>query len=548
MKKLAAFFCALALAAGCGLPAQAAGPAGTIEVRFHDESTKRYSDPIVSDKVNVTLDGVPMDLDVPALTRTMDGSDGRTLIPVRPIAEALGANVLWLGENRQVVISTEQDMIVLTLGSATAVVNGDRVDLPGGVPAEVAQYEGAERTLVPLRFVSEQLHATVEWDHPTFTAVVTSPTAPAEPKPILPPETTASPEPSATPAPIPNGRLVRVTADDKAETVTLYLDRAPRYRVTDLGDRVAIDLLGFAIGSGKDGSIRPENPVIDRVRYAQHTDDIDPDYPLTVRVVLDLARGCTYGKNVTVRGDPDLLAVVITVTPPESGAELPTGPAEGWDPAAYTVALDAGHGGTASGAVYEDIMEKDLTLPITLRAAELLEEKGYNVFLTRSEDVYMDLYDRCTVANNVGADIFVSIHANASSSNLAFQGTFTYSYPDSVEGERLAGCIQDAVVASVGSIDRGLLTNDYVVLRETNMPAALLETGFMSCHEELMKLIRPDYQEKLAQGIAQGVDRYLSSLPPKTAQPSPSPKASPQPTASPEAGVGGSLMVLPPEA
>ena len=80
------------------------------------------------------------------------------------------------------------------------------------------------------------------------------------------------------------------------------------------------------------------------------------------------------------------------------------------------------------------------------------------------------------------------------------------------------------------------------------MPAALLETGFMSCHEELMKLIRPDYQEKLAQGIAQGVDRYLSSLPPKTAQPSPSPKASPQPTASPEGGVGGSLMVLPPEA
>ena len=160
-------------------------------------------------------------------------------------------------------------------------------------------------------------------------------------------------------------------------------------------------------------------------------------------------------------------------------------------------------------------MEKDIALPITLRAAELLREKGYNVVLTRSTDVYMDLYDRCEIANSVEADAFVSIHANASSSNLSFQGTFTYSYPDSTRGEKLADCIQKAVVSRTGSIDRGLLTNDYVVLRETTMPAALLETGFMSCHEELMQLIRPDYQEKLAQGVAAGVESYLATLPQK---------------------------------
>ncbi len=84
-----------------------------------------------------------------------------------------------------------------------------------------------------------------------------------------------------------------------------------------------------------------------------------------------------------------------------------------------------------------------------------------------------------------------------------------------MEGERLAGCIQKAVVKAVGSIDRGLLTNDYVVLRETNMPAALLETGFMSCHEELARLVKPEYQEKLAQGVASGVEAYLATLPAK---------------------------------
>jgi N-acetylmuramoyl-L-alanine amidase len=524
MKKMTAFFCALALAAGCVLPAfastvlppeaasvQAAAP-DRVTVRFYDEQEGRYGEDQSVEVVNVTLDGEAMDLDLPALARTVDGVDSRTLVPVRPIAEALGASVLWMGENRQVLISTETDTIVLTLGSATAVVNGESVELPGGVPADVARCGETERTLVPLRFVSEQLHATVDWDNDTYTAQVTSP---AEPEPE--PEPTPTPTPTQTPAAVPNGFLLRITSDDKAETITLYLNKTPNYKVKDYGDRVVIDLLGFALGSGQDGSQTVENPVIDQVRYAQHGTDLYSDYAYTTRVVLDLAEGCTYADNVTVTGDPNLLAVVVTVRSNQTGAELPTGPGENWDPNAFTVALDAGHGGSASGAVYENVMEKTITLPITLRVAELLEEKGYNVVLTRSEDVYMDLYDRCTVANNMGADIFVSIHANASGSNTAYQGIYTYSFPESQRGAALAKCIQSAVVKSTGGVDRGLLTNNYVVLRETEMPAALLETGFMSCHEELMRLIDPDYQEKLAQGVARGVENYLATLPAKTA-------------------------------
>lgn len=499
MKRFVAFFCAVALLAA-GLPMAWAAQPDTVRVQFHDEAAGRYEPETLAEKVNVTLNGSPLELDVPAVTRTVDGSDGRTLVPVRPIAEALGATVLWMGENRQVVISTAQDTVILTLGSAQAVVNGKKVDLPGLVPAVVAKYDGVERTLVPLRFVSEQLHAQVDWDNDTFTALVTATLSQPEPEPT----------PSRPPAGPPEGFLLRVSADDNAQTITLYLNKAPRYRVLDLGDRVVIDLLGFAIGSGQDGSLRPENPVIDRVRYAQHGGDILPEEEYVTRVVLDLSKGCTFQDNVTVVGDANLQAVVVTVKPQDTGTVVPTLP-EDWDPNAYTVVLDAGHGGSASGAVYEDIMEKDITLPITLRAAELLREKGYNVVLTRSTDVYLDLYDRCEIANSVEADVFVSIHANASTSNLSFQGTFTYSYPDSVRGEKLADCIQKAVVAQTGSLDRGLLTNDYVVLRETTMPAALLETGFMSCHEELMMLIRPDYQEKLSQGVAIGVEAYLAS-------------------------------------
>lgn len=524
MKKPIAFLCALGVLLGGVLPAQAA-PSQRAEVRFHDEQAGRYGEPESSQVVNVTLNGATLASDVPAVTRTVDGVDGRTLVPVRPIAEALGATVLWKGEERQVVISAGADTLILTLGSARAVVNGREESLPGGVPAVVAKYGEAERTLVPLRFVSEQLHAQVTWDGGSYTAQVTARDLSEEPvqppmdaippweEPLQPPPGTGTQRPGQ----FANNYLLRVSADDNAQTITLYLNAQPRYRVTDLGDRVAIDLLGFATGSGQDGSFQLENPVVTAVRYANHGSDVDPAEERLTRVVLDLAKNCTYAENVTVRGDADLQAVVVTVKPPETGAEGPTTLPEDWDHAAYTVVLDAGHGGSASGALYEDVMEKDLTLPMTLRTAQLLEEKGYNVVLTRDEDVYMDLYDRCHVANRVGADIFVSIHCNASSTNRDFQGLFTYSYPGSVRGEKLAGYLQEAVAAETGAEDRGLLTNDYVVLRETVMPAALVETGFMSCHEELERLVRPEYQEKVAQGVAKGVEQYLSTLPAKGA-------------------------------
>ena len=496
MKKFTPFFCALILLSGLVFPLRAEAAPEKVAVRFHNEAANRYDREISADIVNVTLNGEPMTLDVPAVLYSVDGIDGRTMVPVRPIAEALGASVLWLGESRQVLVQTETDTIVLPLGQSTAVVNGQTVPLPGAVPAAIAQYSGVERTMVPLRFVSEQLHAQVDWDNDSFTARVSAQVKP----PLLPDK----------------GALLGIAPDDKAQTIAIYLEKEPEFELMDLGDRVAIDLPGFVVTGGKEVSIPVENPVVERVRYAQHGSSLRPEYAHTTRVVLDLAEGCSYSEHVAVFWDKNLMALVVLVAPPDSGIELPIRPGEDWDPAAYTVVLDAGHGGSASGAVYEGIMEKTITLPITLRAGELLEEKGYNVVLTRSSDVYMDLYDRSKVANNVGADVFVSIHANASTTKPDFAGTFTYSYPNSLEGAKLAGMIQKAVVNAAGSLDRGLLTNDYVVLRETHMPAALLETGFMSCHEELMLLVQPDYQEQLAQGVAKGIENYLATLPAKT--------------------------------
>lgn len=133
--------------------AGAAGPNGTISVDLYDHAAGRYQS-VQADVVTLTLDGAPLSGDVPALVQA-----GRTLVPVRLVAEALAAEVLWVQETGQVILKRGTDTVVLTLGSSQALVNGQSLPLPDGVPATVVRYQGMDRTTVPLRFVSEQLGA-----------------------------------------------------------------------------------------------------------------------------------------------------------------------------------------------------------------------------------------------------------------------------------------------------------------------------------------------------------------------------------------------------
>ena len=176
------------------------------------------------------------------------------------------------------------------------------------------------------------------------------------------------------------------------------------------------------------------------------------------------------------------------------------------------VVLDAGHGGTDIGAPYFGLYEKDLTLPITLETGALLEAAGYRVEYTRREDATVSLAARAEQANTQQADIFVSIHANAFAQKPEVSGLETYYLVDGVRAKVLAESIHRAVLDATGANDRGLRTANFYVLRNTTMPAVLVETGYMSNEAECAQLASVEYQRLLAGGIAAGIAAYLGPI------------------------------------
>lgn len=171
------------------------------------------------------------------------------------------------------------------------------------------------------------------------------------------------------------------------------------------------------------------------------------------------------------------------------------------------VCIDPGHGGEDPGAVCNDVEEKVVNLEISLRIRPLIEAMGYRVVMTRTTDITLSLQERCDIANNARADIFVSIHNNAHLTTS--EGTETFCYFDSAEGRHLATLIHHEVVKRIELTNRGVKEAGFYVLKNTDMPAALLEGAFITNPEEAELLQDPEFQQDIAEGVAEGIHKYL---------------------------------------
>ena len=215
---------------------------------------------------------------------------------------------------------------------------------------------------------------------------------------------------------------------------------------------------------------------------------------------------------------------------------------------AKTIVIDAGHGGKDPGGIGPgNILEKPIALSISKKVGAILTTKGYTVLLTRDTDEFIPLKERTAFATRHKADLFLSIHANASG-NLNANGIETY-YLDvtstdkeaeliaarenansgysiqelesllkgliveskSADSRRLATHVQRELVAATGAVDRGVKHARFVVLIGTSVPAILIETGFVTNLTESQKLTSDAYQQKIAEAIVRGVEGFLGN-------------------------------------
>lgn len=172
---------------------------------------------------------------------------------------------------------------------------------------------------------------------------------------------------------------------------------------------------------------------------------------------------------------------------------------------AETIILDAGHGGANPGAVYGGRREKDDALALTLAVGEILEDKGFNVYYTRTDDVYESPYQKAQEANNLGGDFFVSIHRNSSVYPNQYSGVETLVYNNQSPAYEMAVNI-NRELERVGFINLGVNERpNLVVLNRTQMPAVLVEVGFINTDND-NELFDRRFME-IAWAIAQGIVR-----------------------------------------
>lgn len=176
---------------------------------------------------------------------------------------------------------------------------------------------------------------------------------------------------------------------------------------------------------------------------------------------------------------------------------------------ANRIVIDPGHGGSDPGATFNGRQEKDDALALAMAVGELLSNAGYDVVYTRTTDVYNTPFEKATIANNAGGDLFVSFHRNSSAIPGNYSGIQTLVYNDEGLKAQLARNINENLVA-LGFEDKGVVERpNLVVLKRTKMPAVLLEVGFINSEKD--NALFDEKFDEIAQAIADGIIDTLNN-------------------------------------
>lgn len=452
---------------------------------------------------------------------------GRVLIPVQWVFETLGDVTAYDPATHTLVISpqitgvswrgTDAGLEVAVEGTGPLHATLSRepahliVDVSGAAPKSPEEaFEVNEGNLAGIHITRAAAGARIVLDlmGPVQYRLLTQ----AEDRRVLIALTTGSALPAPPPGPSsayhPSSQKITDIAyehlDGGGGRVVITANRALQVNERKLRnpDRVVIDVLDAVFLPVKK-SLSIDDGLVVQVRAAQFHSN-----PNVVRIVIELARPSP--DQVHPGSDEGSLMVDIGAATAVNPPPLPSGIPARHGP--IVVAVDAGHGGSDPGAIGPTgVKEKDVVLAIAQDLRRLLTQQHVDVVMVRETDVFVPLEDRGQIAARGGATMLVSIHANAST-EPSKNGTQTfYATPQS---QPLAAAVLDELSRKVGLAPRGETQARFKVLVDSkHIPAILVETAFVTNPREEQMLRDPAMQEEFAQGIAQGIQRYLSTPP-----------------------------------
>lgn len=444
-------------------------------------------------KAKIILDGEEIKLPSNAQVSIINKS---VMVPIRVVAENLNFKVTWEQKIKRVKIQNNIDTLTLTVNKKEALINDK------SLPLDVSPRNLNNTVVVPLRFISENMGLGVKWDNKNKIVTLTS-SIPAADVNVSTGETYEESVKHVNDMYFANNQLVVSLDGEVKPSITTLAN--PQRIVVDIPNTTFASSFSNPASIGTIGKLDVgEYSSVSEVRYSLFSRD-----PEVVRIVI--VPGDEIPFEFQSEMDSNTLVIDVTEADESNTAvpvPLPVPPLD--NSGRKIVVIDAGHGGSDSGTVgISNTHEKDFTLAVSLKVEALLQnEPEINVIMTRDEDVYPTRTERVALANQLKADIFVSIHGNSVLASPQASGTETYYYQRS-SSKDLAKVIHKHLVKALGFKDRGVKEGNYQVIRETTMPAALLEIGFLSNLAEEEALFTEAVQDNAAKAIVEGIKEYL---------------------------------------
>lgn len=392
--------------------------------------------------------------------------EGRTFVPIREITEKLGADVKWNGKDKSIKITLNGDVINMQIDNSKVTVNDKKIELDRAQAPQLALYSKPRKetkTMVPLRFISETFGYNVDWNNDKVRAEIST---------------------------VKSNSIVE---DDKNKIEN---------------NKNSLDNKNFKNKNNKKKTQKSKNSKV-------NSKSIFDDNFFQSNVEKKETKNI---KNQINKGNEDKIFEEADLDIKEKKNRVIKDKIE--INGKLNIVIDPGHGGKDSGAIAVDgyTYEKDLNLLVAENLMEKLNENSeINARITRTRDEYIKLLDRASVSNDNNADLFLSIHFNSSDNSSAKGIEVLYASEKNVKikdtvQKHFASCLQKALIRETGAVDRGIKnTPAIIVLNKTKNVSALVELGFLSNESDLENIKDPDYIDKLARGIYNGIEDYMNS-------------------------------------